>query len=624
MIEKKKKKKKKSHNATKLKGLCRTPFRMWCNGQRRFRDHAEKSPLHQTSSIMASHFRQHMEQKRMSINVQLDTITAQQVKRNREKLIPIVGTVILCGRQNIALRGHRDISQYYDIANNNPGNFQEILKFLSCFGKNSVFEDHLQNAPKSATYRSKTIQNEIIAICEEIITSRLVFEIKEAKFFSILADEAADISKKEQMPLVIRFVDKSSTIREVFTGFIHCDEGVSGDSISKEILSRVKSLALDMHLCQGQRYDGAGNLSGKCSGAAARIQEQYRQAPYVHCGSHVLNLCIAAACTIHNVSNMMGNVRVISDFFNRGPKRFSFLEYKIKEMLPESRHTHLINVCRTRWVARIDGLDIFAEAFVPIIFSLEAMKVNEGGQWNPTTVNDASGLFHAATSFEFIFCLITVSCCLEVTHPLTKQLQAPTFDVVTASEKVSLLFASLQLMRKEKCKYHGAWYTEAEKLASSVNVCPSKPHTVKRQTNPSNKPADDTSQYYECTITLPFLDHLISQIHSRFSDRNMAILNGFYAFPTRVVSLVDWKQKFELYLRECMDDLPEPRYINAELNMWEIHCKRIERELPATLSTLLPTIETDFPKHLPINANPHHASRYSMYLRKIDLCPSTP
>ena len=136
----------------------------------------------------------------MSINVQLDTITAQQVKRNREKLIPIVGTVILCGRQNIALRGHRDDSQYYDIANNNPGNFQDILQFLLCFGKNSVFEDHLQNAPKSATYRSKTIQNEIIAICEEIITSRLVFEIKEAQFFSILADKAADISKKEQMP----------------------------------------------------------------------------------------------------------------------------------------------------------------------------------------------------------------------------------------------------------------------------------------------------------------------------------------------------------------------------------------------------------------------------------------
>ena len=120
--------------------------------------------------------------------------------------------------------------------------------------------------------------------------------------------------------------------------------------------------------------------------------------------------------------------------------------------------------CRTRWLARIDRLEIFAEAFVPLIFYLEAMKVNEDGQWNPSTVNDASGLFHASTSFQFILCLTVVPRGLEVTRPLTKQLQAPTFDVVAATEKVSFLFASLQLLWKEKSKNHCLWYTEAENL----------------------------------------------------------------------------------------------------------------------------------------------------------------
>ena len=135
-----------------------------------------------------------MEQKSTSIDVQLDTIVAQQVKRNREKLKPIVATVIRCRRQNIALRGHWDDSQYFGAVNNDPGNFQEILKFLSRFGKNDVFQGHLQNAPRSATYRSKTIQNELISICEDVILSRLTPEIKQAKFFSVLADEAADVS----------------------------------------------------------------------------------------------------------------------------------------------------------------------------------------------------------------------------------------------------------------------------------------------------------------------------------------------------------------------------------------------------------------------------------------------
>ena len=71
----------------------------------------------------------------------MNEIVDQQAQRNREKLAPIVGAVILCGRQNLALRGHRDDAQHHDDSKSNPGNLQEILKFLKCYGKNSVFDD---------------------------------------------------------------------------------------------------------------------------------------------------------------------------------------------------------------------------------------------------------------------------------------------------------------------------------------------------------------------------------------------------------------------------------------------------------------------------------------------------
>ena len=284
-----------------------TPYRSV--GPRQFRKHAEKSALHQTATVMTSHFKQIMEQKSQPMDVQFRNIVSDQVKRNREKLLPIVGAVILCGRQNIPLRGHRDNSKYYHMPGNNPGNLQEILKFLSRFGQNSVFEEHLQNAPKSATYRSKTIQNELISVCEDMILSKLTAEIKTAKFFAVLADEAADISNKEQMSLVIRFVDENSAIRETFLSFLQCDDGLTGEAISKQIVNGVENLSIDMHLCRGQGYDGAGNMAGKCSGAAARIKQQYPNAPYVHCGSHVLNLCVASACTIQAVGKC--RVRVL-------------------------------------------------------------------------------------------------------------------------------------------------------------------------------------------------------------------------------------------------------------------------------------------------------------------------
>ena len=55
---------------------------------------------------------------------------------------------------------------------------------------------------------------------------------------------------------------------------------------------------LDPNLIHGQGYDGAGNMAGKCRGAAACIRRLYPKAVYVHCASHTLNLCVVAACEV--------------------------------------------------------------------------------------------------------------------------------------------------------------------------------------------------------------------------------------------------------------------------------------------------------------------------------------
>lgn len=139
--------------------------------------------------------------------------------------------------------------------------------------------------------------------------------------------------------------------------------------------------------------DGAaGNMAGRVSGAAARIQANHKNAIYVHCGSHILNLCVASSCKMQLVRNMMDNVRVTSEFFNYSPKRFDLLKQKIKAMLPQARHCHLIDVCRTRWVARIDGLGVFIEIYSAIVASLEEISNNVGGTWNVESRTKASGI----------------------------------------------------------------------------------------------------------------------------------------------------------------------------------------------------------------------------------------
>ena len=356
--------------------------------------HAQKSKVHETATIRASEFRRMMERKSTPIDVQLNNARRELIE-NRMRLSTIIGAILTCGRQNIALRGHRDDSQYYiEDDTTNPGNFIEIVKYGARCG--NIMDEMFKDCPSNQTYRSKTIQNEIIEICGEMITEALVTEVKEAKFFSVLADEATDCSNVEQMAIVLRFVDNLMKIREEFLGFIPCQKGLSGEALFEEISNFIKGIDLRMEDCRGQGYDGAGNMAGKLSGVAARIQRIYDKAIYVHCNSHVLNLCVASSCKI-NVRDMMDNVRNVSNFFNDSPKRTLVLKKKISEIVPTERRQKLLNVCHTRWVARIDGLRIFKNCYVALLSALGAIELDKNN--NPDGRYRAGGMKTAIKKF---------------------------------------------------------------------------------------------------------------------------------------------------------------------------------------------------------------------------------
>ena len=75
-------------------------------------------------------------------------------------------------------------------------------------GGDKTLDNHLQNAPRNAKDSSPDIQNESIECCRDLIVEQLVVQVKESRYYSILADEATDCSIKEQLALVFRFVEK--------------------------------------------------------------------------------------------------------------------------------------------------------------------------------------------------------------------------------------------------------------------------------------------------------------------------------------------------------------------------------------------------------------------------------
>ena len=128
-----------------------------------------------------------------------------------------------------------------------------------------------------------------------------------SKAFPIIADESWDCLNNKQMPLIIPYVNESYEIQESFMEFLEYELGTTGARVAPLIENACQSLGLDLSMCRGQGYDGAGNMAGNIQGAAVRIFGKYPKALYIHCASHKLNLCSACLCQVHvtSATNMM-------------------------------------------------------------------------------------------------------------------------------------------------------------------------------------------------------------------------------------------------------------------------------------------------------------------------------
>ena len=70
-------------------------------------------------------------------------------------------------------------------------------------------------------YFSPQILNEMIALMSNTVLRQLLAEIRESSMFSIIADEATDVSHNEQLCVAIRWVDSSMLIHETPVELIH-------------------------------------------------------------------------------------------------------------------------------------------------------------------------------------------------------------------------------------------------------------------------------------------------------------------------------------------------------------------------------------------------------------------
>lgn len=538
----------------------------------------------------------------------VDTYHMEMVLENRERLVPIIESILFLARQNIPLRGHIDdgsLLEVYTESVVNEGNFRELLKFRMKSGDKQL-EHQMQNSQSRATYISKTTQNELIKIAGECILEEIISRVKDAKFYSVIFDETTDLSHTSQMSLVLRYVHLNN-VREDFVGFIdlhqltydHLSETtepkLTGKIIGQSVLKITHELNLSHENCVAISTDGCSVMMSATCGAVKEVQSKMKNAVLCPCSNHALNLSLTKCAKVQAVRNMFGTMKEVVSFFNTSSKR----SFTLKQVLGGS----LLSLCETRWVERHDAILHFQDGFLSIVEALSIISV-----WEDTSSSSkAKSLCDAICTPEFILCMHTIAEIFSVTLPLSIKLQKEDCDKYLASTLVKNIEGVLKKKRAESEEVFNIVFKAAAKVMQELEIELKKPRLNSRMKNRTNPNVESVEDYFRITIYNPTLDEILQDLTSRFDDSVLNIFDLGVLIPKRKELNTELKQREQAALENLshkfgpiLDEFGSVSLfksaLQGEFQVWQEHWRNSLKR-PTTILDSLQHCDSDiYPK----------------------------
>lgn len=561
-------------NKTPLGNLVVRTLKKYKHAIELFRDH-NKNEYHKLSLLKSTEFLKRYENPENKVDVLLDSKINERINENRKRLVPIVKTIILCGTENIALRGHRDDGTLdLQEKGEHEGKFRALLRFRIDAG-DSTLKDHLQTAPKNATFISKTTQNELIECCGDIIVEQIIKKVKKSQFFSLIADETRDASSTEQMTVCLRYLDIDlGQIKEMFVGFVEAKDELTGEKLSALILEKLQELGLDISNLRGQAYDGGSNMAGHFQGVQARIKQLNPLALYIHCASHQLNLVLSHACLEPSIRNACGTIKEVINFVKDSAQRVHKMENILTEQHPEEKRHKLISLCETRFVERHDAITFFLQVFDSVLTCLDVIDKEK-----PTS--KSACLLFSIRRFDFIIALHILGTTLDLTKKLSEDLQSPNVELQECYAMANTVIKLFQRYRSEEIFYNRI-FDAAVKVATQHDIEIKSPRTVKAQIHRSNAEASSPRDYYRINVFIPFLDALICEMKNRFSTTNTELTQLFSLVPSFIKPAEYDDEIVNVAKKYCGESSSFQLY--NEIAMWREHWNQSKGkvEVPST------------------------------------------
>ncbi|KAM5577134.1 hypothetical protein ABKV19_007803 [Rosa sericea] len=462
----------------------------------------------------------------------LESVISRQLESSKNNYYTLLNASIDCVlfllRQGLAFRGH-DESEF----SNNRGNFLELLEFLAEHN-DSVKAVSFENAPRNLQLTSPVIQKDIINAAAVETLNAIMFDMGDAPF-SILVDEARDHSVKEQMAVVLRYVDNKGQVIERFVGIQHV-KSTDARSLKLAIDELFSRNGLSISNLRGQGYDGASNMQGEFNGLKALILKENDCAFYVHCFAHQLQLALIALAKNHVlVASFFFLVTRVVNIVGASCKRRDLLREQQQNEVMEALHNDELLSGRglnqettvkrpgdTRWGSHYGTLLSIISMFSSTIKVIE--MIIEDGTY-PDQRGEGNLLLAQMQSFDFIFCLFLMRQVLGVTNDLSQALQKNDQDIVNAMDLVKACKQQLQTMREDECE----WDNFLDKVYSFCGKhgirIPNMDDVFVAQGKSQRRAEKITNlHHYRVEVFYTVIDRQLSDLNDRFNEVNSELL----------------------------------------------------------------------------------------------------
>ena len=416
-----------------------------------------------------------------------------------------------------------------------------------------------------------------MSIFFQTIVKSIVEEIG-GDVFCLLVDESADVSGKEQMAVVLRYVDKSGLIKERLIGIVHVSE-TSASCLKSSIDSLFGKYGLSIKQVRGQGYDGASNMRGEFNGLRALIMRENSSAYYIHCFAHQLQLVIVAVAKKNDdISDFFDMVSLLINVAGASCKRKDMIRESQQERVAKAigsgqlstgtglnQEQSLQRAGDTRWSSHYKTLQRINSLFPDVIEVLQYVE-KEG----PTDAKrrQARGLMDYLKDFDFVFHLQLMLLILGHANCLSLSLQRKDKDILEAMSEVQLTKQKFQQIRDDGwdsvlssvlsfCEEHGIPKLDMEQEYIDR-------HKPRKKTNRTNY------QHYKYDCLNPVIDLQLAKFNDRFNEVNSELLTNIAAFSPKN-SFDAFKIESLMELAKAYPDDFDPRDLDdliIELNIY--------------------------------------------------------